>query len=216
MSGGTSATLMAVSLAIAAASAVAQDQGQRAQAKSQADYQKAQQEAHNKAALQNAQAAIKEQNEQTAAERLQQMQNNEAASSEIQKNQRDFLQKRGMAVSSSPYGSGLSFDALMADFERSLAMNNNVVQEQLRMQGISADTNIRGYRDRAQSRIDSQQGYTPAPINQPNTLASALGFAGSAMNTFNTATNYGQHMPGKAPPAKTPTQPQVYPFKPIK
>lgn len=203
MSGGTSAVLMAASLAIAAASAVASDAAQRDQAKSQAAYQKAQQEAHNKAALQNANLAIKEQVEQTAAERIQQMQNNEVAANEVQRNQRDFLQKKGMAVSSSPYGSGLSFDALMADFERSRAFNNDAIQEQLRMQGIASDINVRGFQDTAAARIKSQQGYIPSPINQPNTLATALGFAGSAMNTVNTATNYGQHKPGKTPPTKS-------------
>ena len=192
--------MLITSLAIAAASAVANDMGQREQAKSQADYQKAQQAAHNKAAMQNAENAIKEQNEQTAAERIQQMQQNDAASSELIKNQRDFLQKRGTAVASSPYGAGLSFDALMADFDRTLAQNSDVVKEQLRMQGVAADINAKGYQDRANSRITSQQGYIPAPITQPNTLANVLGFAGSAMNTINTATNYGQHAPGKAPP----------------
>lgn len=193
---------LALSLAIAAAAAAAQDQAQRDEAKSQAAYQKAQQNAHNKAALQNARSAINEQVEQTAAERIQQMQNNEVAANEMQKNQRDFLQKRGTAVSSSPYGSGLSFDALMADFERSRAFNNDAIQEQLRMQGIASDINVSGYRDRAQSRISSQQGYIPSPIKQPNTIATALGFAGTAANSWNTATSYGTNIPGKAPPKK--------------
>ena len=195
--------LMAASLTIAAAQAAASYAGQKDEAKSQAAYQKAQQEAHNKAAMQNAQNAISEQNEQTAAERIQQMQQNDAASSELQKNQRDFLQKRGQAVASSPYGAGLSYDALMADYQRTLAQNNDIVQEQLRMQGVAADINARGYQDRASSRINSQQGYIPAPVKQPNGLAAALGFAGSALGSYNTATDYGKNpLNSKAVPDK--------------
>lgn len=184
--------MFAISLAIAAASAVAQDQGQRAEARSQKQYQEAQMRAHNEAALQNAESAIKEQNEQTAAERQQQMQQEAAASREKQKHQIDFLQKRGTAMASSPYGAGNSFDALMADYSRALGMANDVTDEQLKMQGVAADTNIRGYRDRAQARINAQQGYFPSPIKQPSTMATALGFLGDAAGSYNSATNHGK------------------------
>ena len=199
--------LLAASLAIAAASSYASYQSGNEQADAQEAYQRAQQEAHNQAAKQNADLAIKEQIEQTAAERTKQMQDNEVAANEIQKNQREMLQKKGTAVASSPYGAGLSFDALMADFERSKAQNQNVIQEQLRLQGIASDINVRGFRDSAQARISSQQGYIPAPVNRPSALAAGLGFASSAFNTFNTQTEFGTKWPGSKPPAATPLMP---------
>ena len=181
-----------ISMAIAAASAIAQDQGARADAKSNLKYQEAQMRANNEAAMQNAGAAVKEQTEQEAAENIQQMQNMQAAAAEKQKNQIDALQKQGAAMASSPYGNGASFDALMADYGRALAVNQDTVDHQLEMQGIAAETNKRSYRDKAHYRINSQQGYIPAPVSGPNTLASALGIAGSAMSAYNSATNYGR------------------------
>lgn len=185
-------TLFAVSLAIAAASTAASFKAQDDAANSQVKYQEAQAEAQNRANLQNAQNAIKEQTEATTAERMQQMQNNEAASRELQQNQSDYLQKRGQAIASSPWGGGASFDALLADYGRVYAQNNDVAKEQLRMQGVMADTNIRGYRDTAQSRINTAQGYIPAPVNGPSALAAGLGFASSALGSYNSATNYGR------------------------
>lgn len=195
--------MFAISLAIAAASAIAQDQAAREDASAQKEYQEAQMRAHNEAAQQNAQNAIKEQVEQTAAERTQQMQHNAAAAREKQKIQADFLQKRGTALASSPNAGGASLDALMADYERAYAMNNDVVDEQLKMQGVASDINVRGYRDRADARIHSQQAYIPAPIQGPNTLATALGFAGQAFGAYNSATDYGRTpLSSKAAPKK--------------
>lgn len=185
-------SLMAASLAISAASAVAADQGARADAKSQKAYQEAQQRAHNEAAQQNAQNAIKEQVEQTAAERIQQMQHGDSIARDMQKSQAEFLQKRGTAIASSPNAGGAALDALLADYDRAFAMSKDVAQEQLEMQGVASDINVRGYYDRATSRINSQQGYIPAPIKGPNTLASGLGFLGDALDTYNSATNYGR------------------------
>lgn len=200
MSGGTTA-LMAASLALAAASAIATDQAGRADAKSQKAYQEAQMRAHNEAALQNAQNAIKEQTEMSAAERVQQMQNQDAAAREMQKNQIDYLQKKGAAIASSEYGSGVSFDALLADYDRAFAMSRDVTQEQLEMQGVGADINMRGYQDRAAQRINSQQGYIPAPIKGPNTLATALSFGAQAAGTV--YGGYSSGASGKAAPANT-------------
>lgn len=185
--------LLIASLALSAAGAAAQQVAQSQAASQQAAYQEAQMRAHNEAIQQNSANAIKEQVEQTAAERTKQMQDAAVAAREQQKNQIDYLQKKGTAQASSPYGAGLSFDALMADFSRAYARNSDVIDEQLKMQGMASDINVRGYRDRAQARLDSQQGYIPAPINNGNSfLASALGFAGDAFGAYNSATNYGK------------------------
>lgn len=181
MSGGTSAAMMATSLALATASAIATDQGQRADARSQKAYQEAQMRAHQNAAMQNANSAIKEQVEKSAAERQQQMQQNEAGAREMQKHRLDYLQKKGAAVASSEYGSGLSFEGLMADYNRAYGMNRDVTQQQLDMYAESADHSLRAYRDEADSRIKSQRtGFMPAPIRGPNTLATALSLGGEA------------------------------------
>ncbi len=184
--------LFITSLAISALAGGAQHMAANDAASAQKAYQEAQMRANNEARLQNAQNAIKEQNEQTTAERMQQMQHEQSAAREKQKNQADFLQKRGTALASSPNAGGASLDALMADYSRAYAMSNDVVDEQLKMQGVAADTSVRGYRDRAESRINSQQGYIPTPVQGPNALAAALGFAGNAVGAYNSATNYGR------------------------
>lgn len=184
--------LFVSSLALSAAQATAGYMGASQNAQEQKAYQEAQARAYNEAAQQNAQNAIKEQVEQTAAERTKEMQQNAAAAREQQKIQTDFLQKRGTAIASSPNAGGASLDSLMADYERAYAMHKDVVDEQLKMQGVASDINVRGYRDRAESRINTQQGYIPAPVYGPNAMASALGFAGSALNSYNYATNFGR------------------------
>lgn len=193
-----------LALAMAAASSVTQHIAANEEASAQAAYQAAQQKANNEAAVQNANAAIREQVEQTAAERTQQMQHNDAAARDKQANQKDFLQKRGTALASSS-SNGLALEALMADYERAYAFNNDVIDEQLKMQGASADINVRGYRDRADSRISSHQGYIPTPIKGTSTLASGLSLAGNVLGTWNQSTNYGRSKPwdSEAPKPKT-------------
>lgn len=183
---------LATSLALAAAQSVASYMGQSSDAKAQLAYQEAQMRANNEAAVQNANNAIKEQNEQSAAERIKQMQEADAAARELQKNQAEFLQRKGQAIASSPDAGGASLDALLADYDRAYAMGNDVIQEQLEMQGVAADTNIKAYHDRAQTRIDSQSGYIPAPVSGSNALANALGFAGNAFGSYNAYTGYGK------------------------
>lgn len=180
-------------MALSAIGAVAQQKASSEAASQQAAYQEAQMKAHNEAIKQNAQNALKEQVEQTTAERVQQMQQAQSAAREQQKNQVEYLRKKGTAVASSPYGAGLSFDMLMADYGQAYANNTDVIREQLAMQGVAADTNVRAYHDRAESRLNSQQGYIPAPAQESgNVFISALGFAGDALGMYNARTNYGK------------------------
>lgn len=183
---------MGLGLALSAVSAIAQQRAAAEAASQQAAYQEAQVKAHNEAIKQSAQNALKEQVEQTTAERMQQMQEAQASAREQQKHQTEYLQKKGTAMASSPYGAGLSFDMLMDDYGRAYAVNTDVTREQLEMLGVSHDTSVRGYRDRAQSRLDSQQGYVPAPIENggSNMLVNALGFAEDALGMYNAHTNY--------------------------
>ena len=183
---------MGLGLALSAVSAIAQQRASSEAASQQAAYQEAQMKAHNEAIKQSAQNALKEQVEQTTAERIQQMQEAQSAAREQQRHQTEYLQKKGTALASSPHGAGLSFDMLMDDYGRAYAVNTDVTREQLEMQGVGHDTSVRGYRDRAQSRLDSQQGYIPAPIENggSNLLVNALGFTGDALGMYNAHTNY--------------------------
>lgn len=183
---------MGLGLALSAVSAIAQQRASAEAASQQAAYQEAQMKAYNEAMKQSAQNALKEQVEKTTAERMQQMQEAQASAREQQKHQTEYLQKKGTAMASSPHGAGLSFDMLMDDYGRAYAVNTDVTREQLEMLGVSHDTSVRGYRDLAQSRLDSQQGYVPAPIANggSNMLVNALGFAGDALGMYNAHTNH--------------------------
>ena len=113
---------MGLGLALSAVSAIAQQRAAAEAASQQAAYQEAQMKAHNEAIKQSAQNALKEQVEQTTAERMQQMQEAQASAREQQKHQTEYLQKKGTAMASSPYGAGLSFDMLMDDYGRAYAV----------------------------------------------------------------------------------------------
>lgn len=169
----------AASLAIAAASGAASYQASSSSAKAQMAYQRNQQRAHNEAAQQNAQSAIKEQVEASAAERVAQMQDTQAAEEKIFDNKKDRLQAQGQAVASS-MADGTAFDQLVRDYLRTEARIKDVTKQQLAMQNVQRDFTVSGYKDRAQGRIDAQQGFIPAPVNQPSWGLAALGIAKDA------------------------------------
>lgn len=189
---GVSAVI--ASLAIAAASAVVNDQSQQAQARSQRAYAEAQIRAQNEASERNAQEAIKEQINETAAARTQQMQEQQAAANEIQKSQTEMLQKRGTALASSN-AAGNALDALWADYERQDAVNRDTVKQQLEMQGVGHDFTVNALRDRADGRISSHGAFIPAPIAQPNRLATGLGFLSDSMSAYGKYSDYGKNNP---------------------
>ena len=174
-------------IGLSAASAIVQYRAEKEQAEAEVAYQEALGAAQNKAMEQTAQNAVKEQTEATTAERQRQMQENEVAARALQQNQTDYLQKKGQAVASSPHGAGASFDALMADYGRAYALNNDIAREQLRMQGVSADANIRGYYDSAASRINAQQSFIPRTVYGPSPWVHALGFAKQGMSVAGSA-----------------------------
>jgi hypothetical protein len=166
--------MLVTSLAIAVASGVANHMAQQSQAEAQADYQKALGEAHNAAAVQTANSAIREQVEQSAAERTTQMQEQAAAGEQLFTLQTQRLKAQGEAAASSE-AAGTALDMLMADYRRTEAQKQDVIGAQLQMQGVQHDFAISGAKDRADSRIKGQSGFVPSPVSYPSWGLTALG-----------------------------------------
>lgn len=164
----------AISLAITAITSIAQHKAQESAAKANLNYQEAQGRAHNKAMLQTADSAIREQVEQSAAERTAQMQEQEATGQQIFDLQTERLRRQGEAVASSQ-ASGTSLDMLMADYHRVEAQKKDVMKEQMRMQGVQHDFAVSGMRDQTDSRIKAQQGFIGSPVSFPDWGLTALG-----------------------------------------
>ena len=179
-------TLAIGQFVIGAASAVASGIGQAQQAEAQADYVAAQSAEYARVAELNNQAAIREYTEQTAAERMNQMQEKARASQQLQETQKEALQKRGtMLASTNAAGGALNY--LMADYERMEAERKDVIRQQYEWASVNADTNISAYRERAQNRINSQESYISAGSSYStgmNILGTALGIGAAGVKAY--------------------------------
>lgn len=204
----TTATAMATyasyaSFAIGALSAVASGVQQYQQAKAQVAYQDAQNEAHKKAWEQNAKAIAQEYADQSAAERVSQMQEKEKTSEQVQEAQREAMRKAGtMMASTNAAGGTLQF--LLDDYTRQEALEKEAFRSQYAMNSVASDIAVQSYRNRAQNRLDSQQGYTY--IDNGNSgmtnamLTTALGIGGAAVNAYGM---YKKWTPNEGGPANT-------------
>ena len=171
-------------LALAILSTAASTYAQKEQADAQKAYQEAQSEEYARTAKINQENANREFVESTTAERIKQMQERSAAAEEVQRLQRERLEKQGQALASSET-SGMALDALMADFYRSEAQKKNIIQQQLEMSGVGSEITIGGYKDRRDSRLSTQGQYITSPVNQPNYLASALQIGQAGVDYYN-------------------------------
>lgn len=172
-------TMTAISMAVAAASAIASHRQQEQQAKAQVNYQEAQGKAHNEAIVQNAKNAIREQTEQSTAERMAQMQTQEATGQKMFDLQTERLKAQGEAAASSR-AAGTAFDMLMADYNRVQAQKKGILAHQREMSGVQSDLAVQGLRDKADSRLNSQQGFIASSVSRPSWGITALGIAGNA------------------------------------
>lgn len=170
------------SLVIGAASSIANGAAQYQQAQAQAAYQEAQAAEYARAAELNNQAAIREYTEQSAAERISQMQEQEAASQQAQDVQKERLQKQGTMMASTN-AAGMALDYLMADFEREEASRKDSIRQQYEMSAVGHELNLSSFKDKAQNRINSQQNY----IAQGSTFNSGLNTLGTMLGIGNAA-----------------------------
>lgn len=179
-----SSTLIGLSsLAIGAASAVTSYMGQQQQADAQASYQNAQAKEYARVNELNNQAAVTEYVEQSAAERIKQMQDQQSAATETQAIQREALQKKGTMLASTNTA-GLALDSLMADYDRTEAEQKELVRRQYEFGAVDSGIALTGYRDKTQARLNGQQSYIAAPISKPSGLGLALGIGSAALGGY--------------------------------
>ena len=174
------------SLVIGAASSIAGGAAQYQQAQAQAAYQEAQAAEYARAAELNNQAAVREYPEQSAAERISQMQEQATASQQAQEVQKEALQKQGTMMASTN-AAGMALDYLMADFEREEAARKDSIRHQYEMNAVGHELNLSSFKDKAQNRINSQQNYVAqgSTFNSGmNTLGTMLGIGGAAVGAY--------------------------------
>ena len=175
------------SLVIGVASAIAQHMQTDAQMRSQNEYQKLQAEQYTKAARLNNQAAIQEYVEQSAAERIHQMQEQEATADAVAEQQKERLRNQGTMMASSN-AAGVAMDLLMGDYARQEANNKERIRTQYANTAVNADTALVSYRNKAQNRINSQQDYVYTQHGSgafaANTLGTALAIGGAGIKAW--------------------------------
>lgn len=181
------ATTMAVtSLVIAATSAVASGIQSYQQGKAQAAYQNVMADQYRKSYEQQSIATAQEYANQSAAERVQQMQEKTKASMEIQEAQKEALQKAGTMMASTNAAGG-TLNYLLNDYTRQEAEAKEVFRTQYDMATQAASFSMEAYKNKAQNRLDSRDSYTYVDAS-PNTamigLTTALGIGGAATNSY--------------------------------
>ena len=180
------------SLAVGTASAVASGMAQAKQANAQAEYQAAQMAEHKRVNELNNQAAVKEFTEQSAAERMAQMQEQVAASAAAQDVQKEALQKKGTMMASTN-AAGLALDWLMADYEREEAGRLDGIRQQYEMSSANSQVVLQSYQDKTQNRLNGQSNFIAAPSSYSsgmNALGTALGIGSAAVGAYGTYKKY--------------------------
>ena len=179
-------TMAVASFVIGAASSVASGVSASQQAKAQAQYQEEQAAEYARVNELNNKAAAQEYVEQSAAERMAQMQEQDKASRDAQEVQKEALQKKGEMLASTN-ASGLALDFLMADYERQEATRKDMIRENYEMSSAKSDLNVNAYKDRAQNRVNGQQNYISPGSSYStgmNVLGTALGIGGAGAPAY--------------------------------
>lgn len=183
------------SLLIGTATSLAEAEQQRQQAEAQAAYQTAQANEYARVADLNNKAAIQEYVEQSAAERMAQMQEQQATSASLQESQREALQKKGTMLASTNAAGG-ALNMLLADTEREAANNRDAIRQQYEMNAVSHEVNLHAMKDKAQNRINTQQNYIAPGVSGSNSfLTTALGIGGSAIKAYGLYDKYSNRRP---------------------
>ena len=184
--------MAAATFIIGAASAVASGVQSYQQARAQQAYNDAQAEQYRRSFEQNSIAAAQEYANQSAAERVSQMQEKEKTAVQIQEAQKEALQKAGtMMASTNAAGGTLNF--LMNDYTRQEAQAKEKLRSQYDMNAVASDFAMQSYRNKAQNRMDSMSGYTyvdSSPNLGMSMITTALGIGSAATNTYSKYKKY--------------------------
>ena len=169
------------SLVIGAASTAVSAVGRHRQAQVQAEYQAAQAKEYNRVAELENKAAIRDYAEQSAAERINQMREKEAASRELQAAQKEALQKKGSMMASTN-ASGMALEYLMADYNREEAARKDGIRQNYEASAVNSNVAIQNMRNQARDKtgirranVQAGSSYSPGL----NALGSVLGIGKS-------------------------------------
>jgi len=171
---GTSAALT-----IAGAAAITSGVAKQRAAVAQANYQRQLAEARNQQIAANNALVEQAYNNQVNQSNLKQQQEDVQASQKINQANIQTLQAEARArVSAGESGvSGVSVDALMADFERQDAVYRDSVRYNRELNALQSRTDLESVRAQATGRAQAIQPYIPSPVEGNNWWATGLTIA---------------------------------------
>lgn len=179
-------TTALASLVIGAASSALSAVGQHQQAKAQAAYQAEQAKEYNRITNLENQAAVRNYAEQSASERISQMQEQEATASKVQAAQQEALRKKGSMMASSN-ASGMALDYLMADYGREEAAQKERIRDEYRTASVNSNIAISNLRTKTQDTVGSRRAQVQSGSSYSsglNALGTVLGIGKSVVGAF--------------------------------
>lgn len=178
--------LAIASVVTSAASAAFSVVGQQQKQASEIAYQDRLSDANARHMQENRDLATKAYLDQANEANRQLAETREAAAASNLDKSREAEEARGSAlVSAAESGvSGISLDALLADFHRQEAMFKQRNDQNLLFKQQSTASNIRGYESEAKARISQVKPYQPNPVAPVDYIGPALSVAKSGMDTF--------------------------------
>lgn len=161
---------------VGAGTAAASYKGQQDAAKTTASYQKS-------AALEGQALARQSWELQNQQESERQKEESQASSQQISSVNREASKARASArVAAGEAGvSGLSVDALLADFDRQEASSVNAINYNREMNARQSSMNLRGIRANAMNQLSSTRF---KPVARPSALNSGLEIAGMGLDAY--------------------------------
>lgn len=180
-------TIAVIGLAVSAAASAVSYQQQENAADAQENFQRRRYEE----TAANAEASFLA---QAAQNNLRIQQEAEAAAQEIQHVKKTQAQARSAAVVSAGEAgvTGLSIDALLADFDRTAATRNEAIRRNFEFTAQQIGVSGQGLAAQAQNR---KNGAVGGPIARPNAIGTGLQIGGAALDSYdyyrrNTATDH--------------------------
>ncbi len=175
----TAGVLSSLSLAVGAASTAATLSSQKDAAENQMAYQQALADERARMNTAEQQALAQSYADKSATERIDQMNQRDAAALQEQEIQAESLRKQGTMLASSNTA-GLALDRLMGDYMRQEAADKERVRQSVESMTEKSATTINNYHNQTQATLNAQRGHIASPTKELSSLeiATALGKTG--------------------------------------
>ncbi len=179
-------TLLAVTLAVSAASAGLSIHGQEQQRKAQNEYQNLLTQANDEQMRQNRDLATRAYLDQANAEHANLAQTRESLATQNFDHQREGAKARGAVLAAAAEGgvAGLSLESILGDFHRQENLFLAKNEQNLLFKEQSVRSNVLNYKNQAEGRIAQVKPYIPSPIKPVDYYGPALSVFGNSADAL--------------------------------